>query len=83
MRNKTAVPIATFKALFRELFTWSFIYALLRHCGVRRRCPPVVTAVELIQSLVFHVVAEAGTLAQHVKQRSSQESVGVFPIKRQ
>jgi hypothetical protein len=28
----------------------------------------VVTAVELIQSLVFHVVAEAGTLAQHVKQ---------------
>ncbi len=29
---------------------------------------PYVTAVELIQGLVFHVVAEAGTLAQHVKQ---------------
>ena len=68
MRNKTVVPAATFKALFQELLTWSLIYALLRRCGVRRRCPPVVTAVELIQSLVFHVVAEAGTLAQHVKQ---------------
>ena len=68
MRHRTAVPAATFKALFKELIPWSFIYALLRRCGVRRRCPPVVTAVELIQGLVFHVVAEAGTLAQHVKQ---------------
>ena len=68
MRTKTALPAATFKALFNELLSWSFIYALLRRCGVRRRCPPVITAVELIQGLVFHVVAEAGTLAQHVKQ---------------
>jgi hypothetical protein len=68
MRTKSAVPTATFKALFNELISWSFIYALLRRCGVRRRCPPVVTAVELIQGLVFHVVCEAGTLAQHVKQ---------------
>lgn len=68
MRTKSAVPAAAFKTLFNELITWSFIYALLRRCGVRRRCPPVITAVELIQCLVFHVVAEAGTLAQHVKQ---------------
>jgi hypothetical protein len=68
MRNKTVVPAATFKALFKELIAWSFIYVLLRRCGVRRRCPPVITAVELIQGLVFHVIAQAGTLAQHVKQ---------------
>ena len=68
MRSKYTVPAASFKALFQELITWSFIYALLRRCGVRRRCPPVVTAVELIQGLVFHVISEAGTLAQHVKQ---------------
>jgi hypothetical protein len=68
MRNKTVVPAATFKALFQELISWSFIYALLRRWGVRRRRPPLVTIVEVIQSLVFHVVAEAGTLAQHVKQ---------------
>jgi len=68
MRTKSAVPAATFKALFKELITWSFIYAVLRRCGVRRRCPPVITTVELIQGLVFHVISEAGTLAQHVKQ---------------
>jgi hypothetical protein len=68
MRNKPVVPVATFKVLFEELITWSFIHALLRRCGLRRRCPPVVTTVELIQSLVFHVIADAGTLAEHVKQ---------------
>lgn len=68
MRNKIVVPAATFKALFKALITWSFIYAGPDRCGVRRRCPPYVTAVELIQGLVFHVIAEAGTLAQHVKQ---------------
>src|ERR1017187_4189097 len=75
MRNKTAVPAATFKALFQELLTWSFIYALLRRCGVRRRCPPVITAVELIQGLVFHVIAEAGTLAQHVTQLTGKSII--------
>lgn len=68
MRCKTVVPAATFKALFEELIPWSFIYTVLRRCGLRRRCPPVVTAVELIQSLVFHVIDETGTLAQHVKR---------------
>src|SRR5271154_2106991 len=68
MQNKTFVSATTFKILFKELFTWYFIYSLLRPCGWRRRCPPYLTPVELIQSLVFHTVAEAGTLAQHVKQ---------------
>jgi hypothetical protein len=68
MRNKTIVPAATFKALFQELIPWPFLYTVLRRCGLRRRCPPLVSAGELICGLVFHVVAEAGTLAQHVKQ---------------
>ena len=68
MRNKTTVPAATFKALFAKLFSVAFFYALLKRCGVLRRRPPVVTAWELIQSLMFHVVAGAGTLAQPVKQ---------------
>ena len=73
MRNKTAVPAATFKALFNELIPWSLIYALFIRCGVRRRRPPEITQVELIQGLVFHVVAEAGTLAQHVKQLTGKK----------
>lgn len=68
MRTKTIVPAATFKALFQELIPWPFLYAVLRRCGLRRRCPPLVSAGELICALIFHVVAEAGTLAQHVKQ---------------
>jgi hypothetical protein len=73
MRTKTAVPIATFKALFQELIPWSFICALFLRCGVRRRRPPTLSAAELIQGLVFHVVAEAGTLAQHVKQLTGKD----------
>jgi hypothetical protein len=68
MRNKIVIPAATFKALFQELIPWSFIYALLRRWGLRRRCPPIVSAAELICALVFHVVAGTGTLARHVKQ---------------
>jgi hypothetical protein len=68
MRNQTIVPVATFKALFTGLIPCTFLYMLPRRCGVRRRCPPWVSAWELIQGLIFHVVAEAGTLAQHVKQ---------------
>ena len=73
MRTKPTVPVATFKALFQELIPWSFIYALFLRCGVRRRRPPTLSAVELIQGLVFHVVAEGGTLAQHVKQLTGKD----------
>lgn len=73
MRNKRVVSAATFKALFKELISCAFIIALLARCGVRRRRPPKITAIELIQSLVFHVVAEAGTLAHHVKQITGKE----------
>ena len=72
MRNKTVVPAAAFRTLFEELIPWAFIHALLLRWGLRRRCPPIVTAVEVIQSLVFHVIAEAGTLAQHVKQLTNK-----------
>jgi len=67
MRTKTVVPMGLFQALFKELIPSSVIYTLVRSCGVRRRCPPVIRTAELIQGLVFHAVAEAGTLAQHVK----------------
>ena len=73
MQNKTAIPSKTFKVLFNELLSWSLIYALFVRCGVRRRRPPEITQVELIQGLVFHVVAEAGTLAQHVKQLTGKQ----------
>jgi len=73
MRNKTAISSGAFKTLFNELIPWALIYAIFLHCGVRRRRPPVTTQLELIQGLVFHVMAEAGTLAQHVKQLTGKD----------
>jgi Transposase DDE domain len=67
MRTKTVVAVPKFKSLVQELIPSRTIRVLLRSCGVRRRCPPVLSVMELIAGLVFHVVAEAGTLAQHVK----------------
>jgi hypothetical protein len=68
MQNKPSVPATSFKVLCDELISGPSIYALLRRCGVRRRRPPVITPVELLQGLVFHSISGAGTLAQHVKQ---------------
>ena len=73
MRNKTVVPAAAFKDLFREVFSWQFICARLRACGCRRRRPPEVSAPELICGLVFHVVAGPGKLAAHVKQLTGKD----------
>lgn len=68
MRTKTIPSVSTFKSLFGEVVPLGAMHALLRCCGLRLRCPPVISAVELIEGLVFHVVAEAGPLAQHVKE---------------
>ena len=67
MRNQTRLPAATFQALFTQLIGGSTILALGRRCGLRRRCPPWLSVVELIQALVFHGVRRTGTLAQAVK----------------
>jgi len=71
MRNKT-VPSSTFKSRFQKLIASRTLVALLRCCGLRRRCPPLISAVELIQALSFHAVSEAGTLAQHVSQMTGK-----------
>src|SRR5208283_3298797 len=67
MQTKTVLPVGSFKSLFAEALPVRATRALLRACGVRRRCPPVVSATEVIAGLVFHVAAKAGTLAQHVQ----------------
>jgi len=67
MRNNTSVPAATFQTLFQDVVSDPALRRLVRSAGLRRRCPPIIRAEELIQGLVFHTVAEAGTLAQHVK----------------
>lgn len=67
MRNKTVLPAPTFKALFHDLLSVSRLAAILRRHARRRRRPPEITVAQLLRALVFHVVAGAGTLAEHVK----------------
>jgi len=72
MRSNTVVPLNSFKALFDQSLPARTVASLLRQSGVRRRCPPRISALELIRGLVFHAVAPAGTLAAHVKALSGQ-----------
>jgi hypothetical protein len=73
MRTKSVVSAGTFESLFEEFISRSIIHTVFRRCGIRRRCPPVLTEDELVRSLVFHVLAEAGTLAQHVEELTGKK----------
>lgn len=68
MQNKTRVSNSLFKQLFAQTIPLGLIRRLFRLCGPARRCPAKITPVELIMGLVFHILAGAGTLAQHLKQ---------------
>lgn len=68
MRNKTLIANSVFKQLFVPLIPLGLIRQLFRCCGPARRCPAKITPVELIMGLVFHILAGAGTLSQHLKQ---------------
>ena len=72
MQNKTLVSKSLFKQLFAQQIPLGLIRRLFRLCGPLRRRPAEITPVELIMSLVFHVLAGAGTLAQHLKQLTSK-----------
>lgn len=73
MRNKTVVGVSTFKQMFAGLVPAQRIRAIWNRCAIRRRRPPLITAFELVASLVFHVIGGAGTLAQHVKQMTGKD----------
>jgi hypothetical protein len=73
MRNKTVLPAATFKTLYRELIPAATLSTVFRRCGVRRRRPARINRSELICGLVFHTVAGTGTLARHVKESSGKD----------
>src|SRR5271166_3278561 len=72
MRSNTVVPLDSFKALFDQSLPARVLKSLVRQSGPRRRRPPRMSALELIQGLVFHAVAPSGTLAAHVKALSGQ-----------
>ncbi|HUR44830.1 MAG TPA: IS4 family transposase [Candidatus Saccharimonadales bacterium] len=66
MRIKASVSSSTFKELFRLFIPVKVIRRWFKLLGPAKRRPPKVTGEELIMGLVFHVLAGAGTLAEHV-----------------
>jgi hypothetical protein len=68
MHKKTHFSGTVFKTLFQQFISPALIRRLFAQHGPAHRCPPKVTAVELMMGLVFHLLAGAGTLAQHMKQ---------------
>ncbi len=68
MRKNVSVPVASFKQLFRRFLPAEIIRHWFNLLGPAKRRPPVISPRELLMGLVFHVVAGAGTLAQHMRE---------------
>ena len=68
MLRNASLPSSTFKELFRTFLPAKIIRRWFDLLGPAKRRPPKISAQELIMGLVFHVLAGAGTLAEHVRQ---------------
>jgi hypothetical protein len=68
MRKPASLSSATFGQLFRRFLPARVINRWFKLKGRAKRRPPKITACELVMGLVFHVMAGAGTLAEHVQQ---------------
>jgi hypothetical protein len=73
MRNGSAPPCGIFKDLCSQLLPAAVIRRVLKSCDVKRRRPPLIPPNELVQALIFHAVAGAGTLAQHMKKLTGRK----------
>lgn len=67
MQKNASKPSVSFHQIFEALLPARRIRHWFKVLGPVLRRPPLITAPELIMGLVFHVMAGAGTLAQHVK----------------
>ena len=68
MRKDSSVSSSTFKQLFRLFLPTKVIRRWFKLHGRAKRCPPKISSDQLIMGLIFHVLAGAGTLAEHVRQ---------------
>jgi hypothetical protein len=68
MRKPASLSSSAFRQLFRRFLPARVINRWFKLKGRVKRRPPKITACELVMGLVFHVMAGAGTLAEHVQQ---------------
>ena len=67
MRNNASLSSSVFRKLFREFLPGQILRGWFRSFGPARRRPAKVSSHDVVMALVFHMVAGAGTLAQHLK----------------
>lgn len=67
MRKNASLSSSVFKKLFRGFLPIRIIHGWFRAFGPAARRPPKVISYDVVMALVFHMVAGAGTLAQHLK----------------
>lgn len=68
MGSNPVVKASIFIDAIESLVPKSKIRTGIESCGVRRLCPPKVQWSEIVDGLIYHTVAEEGTLAEHMKQ---------------
>jgi hypothetical protein len=68
MPRNASLSSSTFKELFGLFLPAKIIRRWFDLLGPAKRRPPKISAQELIMGLVFHVLAGAGTLAEHVRE---------------
>ncbi len=66
MQIKASVSTSTFKQLFKVFLPAAITRRLFALVGPVRRRPPTHSAQELLMGLVFHLMAGAGTLSEHM-----------------
>lgn len=73
MRTNVVLSGGVFKAQFQELLSDGLIRGLFSEYGPAQRRRPVISGVELIMGLIFHVLSGAGSLAVHMKKLTGKK----------
>ena len=68
MQKQASISSSTFKGLFNRFLPAKVISRWFRLHGPAKRRKPIISCSQLVMGLVFHVLAGAGTLAEHVRQ---------------
>lgn len=73
MRSKSQFLGGNFQSKFEQLLCPKKLKKIIEDFGPQKRRPPQLPLIELIPSLVFHVLQDAGTFAVNVKQLTGQK----------
>jgi hypothetical protein len=73
MRTKTPLSASVFRSLYARLVPAALVRRIFRLSGPSRRRPPIISPVELMMGLVWHMLQGVGTLAENVGVLTSKK----------